>query len=113
MFDQIRSFVSVVDQVGSELSSLSLHGDQTFDAFSLREREISSDQVATLQQAFAFACNYAENPEDWVMLTGGYGCGKTHLAAAIANAVSHAAGVRMRQLPMSPPRILAALKQDG
>jgi DNA replication protein DnaC len=76
---------SGADQVGSELSSLSLHGDQTFDAFSLRERELSTDQVATLQQAFAFACNYAENPEDWVMLTGGYGCGKTHLAAAIAN----------------------------
>ena len=76
---------SGADQVGSELSSLSLHGDQTLDAFSLRERELSADQVATLQQAFTFARNYAENPEDWVMLTGGYGCGKTHLAAAIAN----------------------------
>ena len=33
---------------------------------------------------------------------------KTPLAA-IANAVSAAAGVRLRELPMSPPRILAAL----
>ncbi|WP_170410046.1 xanthine dehydrogenase family protein molybdopterin-binding subunit [Ruegeria atlantica] len=44
------------------------------------------------------------------------GVGETGIVpplAAIANAVSHAAGVRMRQLPMSPPRILAALKENG
>jgi DNA replication protein DnaC len=76
---------SGADQVTAELSSLSLHIDQTFDAFSLRERELSAEQVASLQQALAFARNYAENPEDWVLLTGGFGCGKTHLAAAIAN----------------------------
>ena len=41
------------------------------------------------------------------------GVGETGIVpplAAIANAVSNAAGVRMRQLPASPPRILAALK---
>jgi DNA replication protein DnaC len=76
---------SGVEQVGSELSSLSLHGEQIFDTFSLREKEISRGQVTSLQQALAFAQHYAENPEDWVLLTGGYGCGKTHLAAAIAN----------------------------
>ncbi|MFK7754151.1 MAG: xanthine dehydrogenase family protein molybdopterin-binding subunit [Sedimentitalea sp.] len=40
------------------------------------------------------------------------GVGETSICpplAAIANAVSAAAGVRLRQLPMSPPRILAAL----
>jgi CO/xanthine dehydrogenase Mo-binding subunit len=31
--------------------------------------------------------------------------------AAIANAVSHATGVRFTDLPMSPPRVLAAI--DG
>ncbi|MFZ9018958.1 MAG: molybdopterin cofactor-binding domain-containing protein, partial [Paracoccaceae bacterium] len=46
------------------------------------------------------------------------GVGETSICpplAAIANAVSAAAGVRMRELPMSPPRIVAALKaaQDG
>ncbi|CUK09787.1 4-hydroxybenzoyl-CoA reductase subunit alpha [Ruegeria denitrificans] len=44
------------------------------------------------------------------------GVGETGIVpplAAIANAVSHAAGVRMKQLPMSPPRILAALKDNG
>jgi DNA replication protein DnaC len=76
---------SGADQAGSELSSLSLHDDQTFDTFNLREKELSADQVASLQQASTFARNYAQNPEDWMLLTGGYGCGKTHLAAAIAN----------------------------
>ena len=44
------------------------------------------------------------------------GVGETGIVpplAAIANAVSNAVGVRMRQLPMSPPRILAALKDNG
>ncbi len=41
------------------------------------------------------------------------GVGETPIVpplAAISNAVSRAAGVRMAELPMSPPRILAALK---
>ncbi|TMV10043.1 xanthine dehydrogenase family protein molybdopterin-binding subunit [Ruegeria sediminis] len=44
------------------------------------------------------------------------GVGETGIVpplAAIANAVSNAAGLRMRQLPMSPPRVLAALKGNG
>jgi CO/xanthine dehydrogenase Mo-binding subunit len=45
------------------------------------------------------------------------GVGETSICpplAAIANAVSAAAGVRLHQLPMSPPRILAALdKRSG
>lgn len=42
------------------------------------------------------------------------GVGETGIVpplAAVANGVSHAAGVRMTELPMSPPRILAAI--DG
>jgi len=71
---------------GYELSSLELHSDQTFETFSLRERELTREQVESLRQALTFARNYAANPEDWLVLTGGYGSGKTHLAAAIANA---------------------------
>lgn len=43
------------------------------------------------------------------------GVGETSIVpplAAIANAVSNAAGVRMSHIPMSPPRILAALKAE-
>jgi DNA replication protein DnaC len=73
------------DYASSELSSLSLHGEQTFDTFSLRKKELDPAKAATLEQAYSFARNYAELPEDWLLLTGGYGCGKTHLAAALAN----------------------------
>ena len=44
------------------------------------------------------------------------GVGETSICpplAAIANAVSNAAGVRLTQLPMSPPRILKALAEQG
>ena len=44
------------------------------------------------------------------------GVGETPIVpplAALSNAVSHAIGVRMHSLPMSPPRILAALMQKG
>ena len=44
------------------------------------------------------------------------GVGETSIVpplAAIANAVSNAAGVRMTHIPMSPPRILAALEENA
>jgi CO/xanthine dehydrogenase Mo-binding subunit len=44
------------------------------------------------------------------------GCGETPIVAplaAVANAVSAATGVRVRDLPLSPPRVLAALEAAG
>jgi DNA replication protein DnaC len=92
---------------GSELSSLALHAEQTFDSFSLREKELDGVQAASLQQACAFAQHYAENPEDWLLLTGGYGCGKTHLAAAIAN---YRVGQGQRALFVVVPDLLDHLR---
>jgi DNA replication protein DnaC len=69
-----------------EISSLDLHGDQTFESFSLRQRELGKEEAASLEQALTFCRSYADTPEDWLVLTGTYGCGKTHLAAAVANA---------------------------
>ena len=77
---------SGVDQDQSDLSTLSLMQDMTFDRFRMREDEsLSTEEQASLQSALAFCQAYAESPEDWLVLTGVYGCGKTHLAAAIAN----------------------------
>ena len=79
-----------VDQEQSELSSLSLHHDKTFDNFNLRERELPRGQAANLRNAFDTAQEFAEAPADWLVLNSvGYGNGKTHLAAAIANYVSN------------------------
>ncbi|MBN1992321.1 MAG: ATP-binding protein [Anaerolineae bacterium] len=76
---------SGVAQGVSELSSLSLHADQTFETFDLREHELDREKAENLKRAFTFARNFAANPQDWIAFSGAYGCGKTHLAAAIAN----------------------------
>ena len=73
------------DTSQSELSSLYLHSDKTFQTFDLRAHELPGEEHENLKRAFAIAKQYAENPADWLVFTGPYGCGKTHLAAAIAN----------------------------
>ena len=71
----------------STLSSLSLYRDRTLGNFNTREgdKRLDKEQQASLQQAFKAACEFAENPKGWLVLTGKSGCGKTHLAAAIGN----------------------------
>lgn len=69
-----------------QLSSLEFHRDQTFGNFSLREPEkLTMEEQKSLEKAFRAAQTYAEDPSGWIIFTGTYGCGKTHLAAAIAN----------------------------
>jgi len=74
-----------MDQDQSELSSLSLMQDMTFDSFDLREDSLPAEERANLRRAYDLCRAYAEDPDGWLVLTGTYGCGKTHLAAAIAN----------------------------
>jgi DNA replication protein DnaC len=79
-----------VDQDQSDLSTLNLHGDKTFDNFNLREQELPRAQAENLRRALATARDFAENPCDWLVFNSvGYGNGKTHLAAAIANHITH------------------------
>ena len=81
---------SGVTQGISELSSLSLHADQIFDTFDLREHELDREKAENLKRAFTFARSFAADPQDWIAFSGAYGCGKTHLAASIANERVHA-----------------------
>ncbi len=74
-----------VDQFQSDLSSLSLHSQQTFETFELREHELTAAEYNNLRRALALAEAYANAPRGWLVFTGTFGCGKTHLAAAIAN----------------------------
>jgi DNA replication protein DnaC len=65
---------------------LGLHSRQTFGNFSLRQNEkLPSQDLKDLKKAFDAARDFAEHPRGWLLLTGPYGCGKTHLAAAIGN----------------------------
>jgi DNA replication protein DnaC len=41
-----------------------------------------------LEKAVKAATTFAARPRGWLVLTGPYGCGKTHLAAAIANSLA-------------------------
>ncbi len=64
------------------LSNLDPFRDKTFEKF----------DAATpgVREAFDVALHYAEDPMGWLVFGGGYGAGKTHLAAAIANACEQA-----------------------
>jgi DNA replication protein DnaC len=69
-----------------QLSSLDLHSSRTFETFSLRKEEnLAAPAIKSLKEAFDAAQNFAEKPRGWLVLTGDYGSGKTHLAAAIGN----------------------------
>lgn len=67
--------------------SLSLYGGFNFESFSDRHDELQPEQSASLRQAIRVVQAYAERPNNWLLLRGGYGVGKTHLAAAVANRV--------------------------
>jgi len=77
------------DKGHPELSSLDLHAARTFASFDDRREEgLASDEVRSLEKALKAATSFAARPRGWLVLTGPYGCGKTHLAAAIANALT-------------------------
>jgi DNA replication protein DnaC len=70
----------------SEISSLGLMHGKNFSTFELRRGEgLPKEDLQSLKRAFDAAVAFAEKPVGWVVFTGPYGCGKTHLAAAIAN----------------------------
>jgi len=74
------------DSGHNKLSSLDLLYRCTFASFELRKEEsLKPADQKSLEEAFRAARNYAEEPQGWLVFTGPNGCGKTHLAAAIAN----------------------------
>lgn len=70
--------------VTSEISSLAVHSRQTFESFDSRT-ELAGEPRQLFLKALQSAREYADHPQGWFVLTGDYGSGKTHLAAAIAN----------------------------
>jgi DNA replication protein DnaC len=60
-----------------EMSNLGAFYDKSFANFNQR--------VPGVQEAFRVAYEFAQNPNGWFLLIGPNGCGKTHLAAAVAN----------------------------
>ncbi|MDQ3247889.1 MAG: ATP-binding protein [Chloroflexota bacterium] len=69
----------------SDLSSLAFHREQQFENFDAKRTDLSAEERANLRDVFEACRTYASTPQGWLVLAGANGCGKTHLAAAIAN----------------------------
>jgi len=63
---------------------LELLKNMTFDNFKKRVN-LSPELQENLEQAYQLAIDFAKSPNGWLVFQGVTGCGKTHLAAAIAN----------------------------
>ena len=59
--------------------------NMTFESFDWKRAHLPPEQRENLNKAFDIAFDFAKSPEGWLVLQGVNGCGKTHLAAAIAN----------------------------
>ena len=60
----------------SKIDQLAAFQEETFESFHF--------WLPGVEQAYEAAKQFAETPEGWLVLVGGNGCGKTHLAVAIA-----------------------------
>jgi len=69
------------------LSSIDLEAlcKKTFSNFDYKSLNLAPEERQSLEQAHRNAVNFAKSPEGWLVFMGVNGCGKTHLAAAIAN----------------------------
>jgi DNA replication protein DnaC len=68
------------------VGNLSAFVDRNFENFQTNLSMHTSDEQASLNLALSTARRFADNAEGWLLLEGTYGCGKTHLAAAVGNA---------------------------
>ena len=67
------------------LSNLEAFADKRFDNFEVPRPALSDRENETLNTARDSARNFAKDPTGWLILTGTFGSGKTHLAAAVGN----------------------------
>lgn len=75
---------SLVQNAQTQLqSNLSLYQDMTFNTFDTYNH-VYPDERDNLERVWRVAQSYAEAPQGWLLILGGHGTGKTHIAAAIA-----------------------------
>ena len=65
--------------------ALPLLREMTFENFDKRRLNLPPAKQRILGDAYRLAWAFAQEPEGWLVFMGPNGCGKTHLAAAIAN----------------------------
>ncbi len=69
-----------------KMGNLGAFANKSFANFEIEIPYLTVQQKQSLRTALQVAQQYALNPDGWLLLEGTYGCGKTHLAAAVANA---------------------------
>lgn len=90
------------------MSSLDALINLRFDNFEKRGHlGMAKHQADSLENAFNQALNFANNRQGWLLILGRYGCGKTHLAASIAN---HAIEAGVSTLFITVPDLLDWLR---
>lgn len=67
------------------IGGLSALTDKTLETFNPDGVGLQEKDRANLRRVYERVSAYTTNPQGWLVIKGGYGCGKTHLAAAIAN----------------------------
>ena len=72
-----------LEQVGG--LELELLRGMSFKNFDYKRLNLPQEERQNLEQAFHIAIDFAKSPQGWLVFQGVNGCGKTHLAAAIAN----------------------------
>jgi len=76
-----------------EMSNLDRLSHLSFENFNTsgnpRAEFVTPQEIASLQAAREVSEGFSNTMQGWLLLEGAYGCGKTHLAAAIANACVH------------------------
>ena len=60
--------------------------EMTLNNFEPEGHAVTIEQKHSLRMTVEGVRRFIEEPRGWLLLQGGYGCGKTHLAAAVANA---------------------------
>ena len=83
----------------------------TFESFKTRGRkDLAEMQADSIEFAHHNTKKYAETLDGWMLLQGNTGCGKTHLAAAIAN---HAVSNGVPTLFLTVPDLLDNLRSSS
>ncbi|MBR6088536.1 MAG: ATP-binding protein [Anaerolineaceae bacterium] len=83
---RVKKFEGAGQKAKALNANLSGYENMRFDNFNVEGRgQLRDEQKANLAYARDCALKFADSPVDWLLFTGRYGTGKTHLAAAIAN----------------------------
>jgi CO/xanthine dehydrogenase Mo-binding subunit len=90
-----------------QAASWTLHEAVRFDRQAVRSRDWSTYPILTMPEVPLVECELIDRPQERSLGCGEAAAGPT--VGAIANAVAHATGKRLRDLPFDPPRVRAAL----